>query len=94
MGALGIQSAPSGAVVDALNIEVWPNPVLDWIQVGADGPIVSCLWSVLDLTGRDVASGKGAMPFQIDASGWPSGAFFLRVKVDGGQVQTFRMVKG
>ena len=94
MGALGIQSAPSVGNGIRQGIQVWPNPVRDVVHLEVTPSGTSCVWTALDLTGREMAAGKAGSSFQIDASQWPVGAFLLKVEAEGGMVQTFRLVKG
>ena len=94
MHALGIQSAPSVSTGVMSMIQVWPNPVRDEVRISAGAQGTTCHWSALDLTGREIAAGKGASPLRVVAQQWPVGAFLLRVESEDGSVRTFRLIKG
>ena len=94
MHALGIQSAPSVSTGVMQMIQVWPNPVRDEFRISAGAQGTNCHWSALDLTGREIADGKGASPLRVVAQQWPVGAFLLRVESEDGSVRTFRLIKG
>jgi CubicO group peptidase (beta-lactamase class C family) len=62
---------------------VYPNPADErWVVSGGSG---NCSWSVYDLTGKEIASGKttGGSSFSIESSFIPSGCYVLQLEQNG-----------
>jgi hypothetical protein len=65
------------------DFRVYPNPADErWVVSGCSS---SCTWSVYDLTGKEIASGKttGGSSFNIESSFIPSGCYVLQLEQNG-----------
>lgn len=72
-------------------VRITSNPVgniLEWSST-----VEVKLWSVYDIMGRQMVSGRGDLQ-SVDAGTWPSGLYFFRWESKDGQRGSVRFVKG
>ena len=82
--------ASSLETVSAANIQVFPNPAQDFLQVNTDTPLQATLF---DLNGRQVLQQTNIeSSAQLNVSAVPAGTYLLRSTTsDGKPVQSFKI---
>ena len=69
----------------------YPNPVKDVLNIDAKKPIENI--TVYNLTGQAVMQNLKAENGQVNMSGLTPGVYIFRVMLQGGQVETFKIIK-
>lgn len=85
--SVGISEAPAKKL-----FKIYPNPSYNNINVQADASLVGSIYTLSDLTGRKVLTGKlNTENLTIELSDLASGIYTLNV--DGNATQTYKVVK-
>lgn len=69
----------------------YPNPVKDILNINSQKAVQSV--EVFNLAGQAVISHEKALNGQIDVSSLASGTYVFRVILEGGEVETFKIIK-
>ena len=91
---LGINGVREAAPLEgpAGVFQVWPNPVAEHLNVASVHLKGAVDWDIKDLQGRRIAAGSGTLPLRLAAGTWPKGCMLLRLRSDGGEEATYRLV--
>lgn len=73
----------------AFDVNIYPNPVRDLLNVEL---AENATYSVMDLNGRIIESGRENGRFQVNTTEWDSGVYFLEI-VSNGQKVNKKIVK-
>ena len=69
----------------------YPNPVKDVLNITSDKTIESL--SVFNLAGQEVLSNTKVSNGQVNISALPAGVYVFKARLQGGQVETFKIIK-
>src|SRR5690606_1763723 len=69
----------------------YPNPVKDILNITSKQSVVSV--EVFNLAGQKVINDAQVSNGQINVSTLPAGTYVFRVVLEGGQVETFKIIK-
>lgn len=74
-----------------MEVNVWPVPAKDIVNISLDTEITSAQWTLIDNTGKVVAQNNSNLmlgQLQIDVSAFASGVYSLQLQTDKGQAAT------
>ena len=73
-------------------LDIYPNPVTDWLQLRAAQSLEGSQYQILDALGRLVAQGSAA-PGRVDVASLKPGIYTLKVSTNGKRLSTRRFAK-
>src|SRR5690606_8172933 len=85
VGELGISN------LNAFDFAYYPNPVKDVLNISAKKNVENV--SVFNLAGQKVLSNAKVTNGQIDVNALTAGTYVFRITLEGGQVETFKIIK-
>ena len=77
--------------MNSFNFTYYPNPVKDYLTIDAKKAIETI--SVHNLAGQSVLQGVKAVDGKVNMSSLSPGVYVFRVTLEGGQVETFKVIK-
>jgi len=77
--------------MNSFNFTYYPNPVKDFLTIDAHKAIENI--SVHNMAGQLVVSNIKAVDGKVNMSNFPAGVYVFRVTLQGGQVETFKVIK-
>ena len=89
--AVGVAGPASVELLESVDIQVFPNPATDFVNVVAPHPHTS--FRVVDNNGKTVLSQRCEGVFQFDVSHWQSGVYFVQLICSGKVVASVKFIK-
>ncbi len=77
--------------LESSSLTYYPNPVKDILNISSKKSIQNV--SVYNMAGQQVSNNLEVSGNQVNVSSLPSGVYVFRVKLEGNQVETFKIVK-
>ena len=77
--------------LNSFDFAYYPNPVNDVLHITAKNGVENI--SIFNLAGQKIVSNAKVSNNQIDVTSLNSGIYVFRVTLEGGQVETFKIVK-
>ena len=77
--------------MDSFDFAYYPNPVRDVLNITSNKPVENV--AVFNLAGQNVMTNAKVNNGQINVSALPTGVYVFKVTLQGGQVETFKIVK-
>jgi len=77
--------------MSSFDFAYYPNPVKDVLNISSDKAVENV--SVYNMAGQSVLNSAKVTNGQIDVSALPAGVYVFRATLQGGQVETFKIVK-
>jgi len=77
--------------INSFNFTYYPNPVKNYLTIDAMKNIEDI--SVHNMAGQSVLQGVKAVDGKVNMSNLPPGVYVFRVTLEGGQVETFKVIK-
>lgn len=89
------KSAKKGQNDADINVNVFPNPVVDYVQLTPKGLSGSTYQlEFFSLIGEPIKNmGTVTLPYRLEVNDLPPGAYFLRLTAENGQFKNYRIVK-
>jgi hypothetical protein len=81
-----------GASSNSNEIQVYPNPVQDWLMIKATGGTVFG-YNIINIAGQVLRTGNKGSHTQINVSELPSGTYFLKLVMANGKMNMYKFVK-
>lgn len=69
----------------------YPNPTKDWITISSEKEIKSV--SIFDLSGKLISTQAKLIDKKIDLSNLKNGSYLLKIILENGQIETFKVLK-
>jgi len=78
-----------------INVNVFPNPVVDYVQLTPNGLSgTTYQLEFFSLIGEPIKNmGTVTLPYRLEVNDLPPGAYFLRLTNENGQFKNYRIVK-
>src|SRR5690606_34816535 len=77
--------------MNSFDFTYYPNPVKDYLTIDAKNPIVNI--NVHNLAGQTVMQNVQLKEGKLNMSNLSSGVYVFRVTLEGGQIETFKVIK-
>jgi len=77
--------------LSSFNFAYYPNPVKDMLNITSKKGVENV--SVFNLAGQQILNGAKVNNGQVDMSALSAGTYVFRVTLEGGQIETFKVVK-
>ena len=77
--------------MDSFDFAYYPNPVKDVLNITSNKPVENV--AVYNLAGQNVLANAKINNGQINVSSLPTGVYVFKLTLQGGQVETFKIVK-
>lgn len=81
--------------IDAVNISVYPNPMIDYVTVSLDESVTAFSWKIIDMRGITLSQGEvlNTNATRLDISSLSNGIYFLKIVDQAGKLGQIKLSK-